>query len=87
MTDFSSILLKVQDPKTGEYHPLPNDRQSRIVVNVGDFASIMSGGKLHSPVHRVDSPCVACLLSTALGDVPEGSSGENISGAFLLSLL
>ncbi|KAF4688248.1 hypothetical protein FOZ60_002947 [Perkinsus olseni] len=48
--------LEVQDSETGRYHPLPNDRASRMVVNVGDFASIMSGGKLHSPVHRVVSP-------------------------------
>ncbi|KAF4717354.1 hypothetical protein FOZ63_017629 [Perkinsus olseni] len=48
--------LEVQDSETGRYYPLPNDRASRMVVNVGDFASIMSGGKLHSPVHRVVSP-------------------------------
>ncbi|KAF4657356.1 hypothetical protein FOL47_008474 [Perkinsus chesapeaki] len=48
--------LEVQDPETGYYYPLPNDRPSRIVVNVGDFASIMTGGKLYSPVHRVMPP-------------------------------
>ncbi|KAF4670221.1 hypothetical protein FOZ61_001239 [Perkinsus olseni] len=37
-------------------HRLPNDRASRVVVNVGDFASIMSGGKFYSPVHRVMPP-------------------------------
>ncbi|KAF4744247.1 hypothetical protein FOZ62_021203 [Perkinsus olseni] len=44
---------QVQDPRTERFHRLPNDRASRVVVNVGDFASIMSGGKFYSPVHRV----------------------------------
>ncbi|KAF4702204.1 hypothetical protein FOZ63_017628 [Perkinsus olseni] len=48
--------LQVQDPRTETFYPLPKDRASRIIVNVGDFASIMSGGKFYSPVHRVMPP-------------------------------